>query len=77
MHKYLGALWNLQKRKYFKVRTDSGGELKAMYNLFRSLENYILILALNDRASLGTLANCVESHFFFKLPHRMIEQDDL
>lgn len=60
-----GTLESTETFKYFKVRKDSGGELKAMYNLFRSLENYILILALNDRASLGTLANCVESHFFF------------
>ena len=51
--------------KYSEVRKDPGGELKTICNLFRSLENYILILALNDRANLGTLTDFVESNFFF------------
>ena len=58
------------------MRKDPGGELKAVCNLFRSLENYILILVLNDRANLGTLANFVESHFFLTAT-QTTEQDDL
>ena len=50
--------------KYSTERKDPGGELRTICNLFRSLENYILILALNDRANLGTLKDFVESHFF-------------
>lgn len=55
---------------------EPGGEFKAHTQFTGSLENYVPIWALNDRAKLIPLANSVESQFLYP-SHKTVEQDAL